>query len=310
VKLLSIEASIIIPTYNRKNILKRSLGHLFKQTYPAAKYEIIVVDDGSVDGTTEMIKTLRPPCSLRYFRQDNKGPAAARNLGIKNAKGRIIIFLDDDIFATPRLIEEYISYHDRFSNVFVSGYTLLSSELIKSSLFLRYAKKRHERSPQSSTNLVFSKFITSNISVKRKNFLDIGLFDETLGKYGWEDIEWGYRAHKRGLKLKFNKNAIAYHYKNPTFEESCRLHRLMGKSAVSFHEKHPDPKIGLLLGIHPLLVFAKSILYNKPLVKLCQKIIPHIQYRKLFPILCFCYSVVLEYYYFIGIKEGLRKRMH
>lgn len=307
---MSIEASIIIPTYNRKNILKRSLGYLFEQTYPAAKYEIIVVDDGSVDGTAEMIKTLRPPCSLRYFRQDNRGPAAARNLGIKNAKGRIIIFLDDDIFATSCLIEEHMSYHDRFSNVFVTGHTLLLPELIKSSLFLRCARKRHERLPWNSANPVFSEFLIGNSSVKKENFLDIGPLDKTLGKYGWEDIEWGYRAHKRGLQLKFNKNAIAHHYKNPTFEESCRLHCLMGKSAVTFYKKHPDLTIALLLGVHPLLVFAKSILYNKPLVKLCQKIIPCIQSRKFFPILYFCYSVVLEYYYFIGIKEGLRKSIH
>ncbi len=307
---MSIEASIIIPTYNRKNILKRSLGYLFEQTYPAAKYEIIVVDDGSVDGTIEMIKTLRPPCSLRYFRQDNRGPAVARNLGIKNAKGRIIIFLDDDIFATSRLIEEHMSYHSRFSNLFATGHTLLLPELIESSLFLRCARKRHERLPWNSANPVFSEFLIGNSSVKKENFLDIGLLDKALGKYGWEDIEWGYRAHKKGLQLKFNRNAIAYHYKNPTFEESCRLHRLMGKSAVTFYKKHPDLTIALLLGVHPLLVFAKSILYNKPLVKLCQKILPYIQSRKFFPILYFCYSVVLEYYYFIGIKEGLRKKMH
>ena len=284
------------------------MSYLFKQTYPAAKYEIILVDDGSNDGTPEIIKALAPPCSLRYFRQDNRGPAAARNLGIKNAKGWIIIFLDDDIFATSRLIEEHMSYHDRFSNVFVTGHTLLLPELIESSLFLRYAKRRHERLPWSSTNPVFS-FRGGNSSVKRENFLDIGLLDETFEKYGWEDIEWGYRAYKRGLQLKFNKNAIAYHYKKPTFEESCRLHRLMGKSAVALHKKHPELRIGFLLGVHPLLVFGKSILYNKPLVRLCQKMIPYIQSRKLFPILCLCYSVVLEYHYFIGIKEGLAKEM-
>lgn len=304
---MSIEASIIIPTYNRKNILKRSLNCLFKQTYPAVKYEIIVVDDGSNDGTAEMIKALRPSCNLRYFRQDNRGVATARNLAIKNVKSQVIIFLDDDIFATSRLIEEHMSYHDRFSNVFVTGYTLLSPELIESSLFLRCVKKRHERLPWHSANPTFS-FQCANSSVKKRNFLDIGLFDETLGKYGWEDIEWGYRAHKRGLQLKFNSDAIAYHYKNPTFQESCRLHRLIGKSGVTLSKKHPDLRVGLLLGVHPVIVFAKSILYNKPLVELCQKIIPHIQSRKLLPILCFCYSVVLEYHYFIGIKEGLGKK--
>ena len=87
--------SVIIPTYNRKDILRESLTSLFNQTLSSEKYEIIVIDDGSIDETGDMVKELIPksPVILKYFRQENKGPASARNLGILNAQGKIILFI-------------------------------------------------------------------------------------------------------------------------------------------------------------------------------------------------------------------------
>ena len=91
--------SVIIPTYNRKDILIKCLNALNKQTLSHTAYEVIVVDDGSNDGTEDAIKNLQLACKFTYLRQENKGPGAAKNLGIKHATGELLLFINDDIIA-------------------------------------------------------------------------------------------------------------------------------------------------------------------------------------------------------------------
>ncbi|MBV5349891.1 glycosyltransferase family 2 protein, partial [bacterium] len=86
----------IIPTFNRSAILVRCLQHLISQTLPPEHFEVIVCDDGSTDDTYEQVKAFRAPYSIVYLRQENSGPAAARNMGIRKAAGAFILFLNDD----------------------------------------------------------------------------------------------------------------------------------------------------------------------------------------------------------------------
>src|SRR5579871_5778539 len=94
-----MKLSVVVPTYNRKDSLRRTLDGLAKQTYPFADFEVVVVSDGSTDGTTEMladyVKTA--PYSLRSVLQANGGPSKARNRGIQEAQHEVIVFLDDDV---------------------------------------------------------------------------------------------------------------------------------------------------------------------------------------------------------------------
>jgi len=92
-----MQISVIIPTYNRSKILSECLGELEGQSFPKEEFEVIVIDDASRDRTYELVGSFGHRLNIRYFRQErNKGPAAARNVGIKEAKGEIIAFLDDD----------------------------------------------------------------------------------------------------------------------------------------------------------------------------------------------------------------------
>src|SRR5262245_25867711 len=91
------DLSIVVPTYNRRAGIERFLRALEEQTFPATRFEVVVVDDGSTDGTDAALAAMQTPYRLRVLHQENAGPAAARNAGLREAQGRLIVFLDDDV---------------------------------------------------------------------------------------------------------------------------------------------------------------------------------------------------------------------
>ena len=96
--------SVVVPTYNRLPLLAEALGSVWRQTF--TDYEVIVVDDGSTDGTAEWLDSQTP--RLRFLRQENKGPGAARNLGAAEAKGEYLAFLDSDDVWFPWTLATYV----------------------------------------------------------------------------------------------------------------------------------------------------------------------------------------------------------
>ncbi len=105
--------TVLVPTRNRRDVLiSRTLPAMFNQDIPPENVEIIVIVDGGTDGTAEALHQLRPACSLRIFEQANRGPGAARNIGIHAAKGESILFIDDDIICGPNLFQEHIQSHE------------------------------------------------------------------------------------------------------------------------------------------------------------------------------------------------------
>src|SRR5712671_988446 len=123
-----MEISVVIPTYNRRTLLARTLQNIFNQDLPPDQYEVIVVVDGSSDGTLEMLRELEPRCALRILSQANQGQAAARNAGIGAARGKLVLFLDDDILVPPNLLRAHASAHRPGEPAVVFGSVLVSEE--------------------------------------------------------------------------------------------------------------------------------------------------------------------------------------
>src|SRR5205814_3294574 len=96
--------TVVIPTFQRKDRLARVLDGLSRQTHPA--FEVVVVDDGSTDGTSQYLRETRFPFHVCAISQLNAGPAAARNAGVAAAKGDVVLFLDDDVIPAPELVAE------------------------------------------------------------------------------------------------------------------------------------------------------------------------------------------------------------
>src|SRR5258708_5322521 len=104
--------SVVIPAYKRVARVERALGALAHQTQDRDAFEVIVVSDGSTDGTLDYLEHAHLPFNLAFATQENAGPAAARNRGLTLAKGSLVVFVDDDIVAGPRLIEEHVRTHE------------------------------------------------------------------------------------------------------------------------------------------------------------------------------------------------------
>ena len=244
--------TVIIPTYNRAKILGKCLKAIQEQTYPKTDYEVIIINDGSTDVTEELVKSMinNSPCKLRYFKQEkNRGPAAARNVGIRNANGEIVLFIGDDIIATPTLLEEHVKWHKKYpeDNVAILGYITWSAE-IKITPFMQWLenggsqfaywqiKDKIEVGPQY--------FYSSNISLKKKFLVENnGFFDEEFPYAAYEDTELGYRLSQKGLKLVFNKSAIGYHNHPTSLEDACQRMIKVGESSLLLAKKLGEEQI-------------------------------------------------------------------
>lgn len=237
--------TVAIPTYNRKDVLSRVLQALTRQTLSLSGYEIIIVDDGSNDGTAESIrKFCNSPVSIRYFFQKNKGPATARNLAVKEAKNKLILFINDDTIPAEDLIEQHVLYHQKWpdDNVAVLGHALWA-EGIEVPVYARHYLVAEYKKLEGLDEVRPVDFITCNISVKKDFLIHNGFFDEDFPYAAHEDRELGYRLGKKGLRIKYNQYAFVYHYhifQDP--EPFLRHNRHLGAALAIWESKIPDER--------------------------------------------------------------------
>ena len=228
--------SVIIPTYNREEVLAKALNGYLAQSSPSLIHELIIVDDGSTDGTESLVQEFsrKSPFPVLYFRQPNKGPAAARNLGIREAHAELVLFTDSDIIPEHDLVEQHVAWHRRYrqTEAAILGYVTWPPE-IHSTPFMRwYGENKlfgfHRlRNKREAT---FHFFYTCNLSLKTEFLRNCGQFDEDFKTAAFEDTELGFRLSKKGLQLLYNPAAIVYHYQFFSFEDACR--KVLGNTAA------------------------------------------------------------------------------
>jgi len=234
--------SIVIPTYNRAEKLDRALAHLYEQELAHESYEVIVVDDGSMDETDKVLKSWKGKWpQLSTLHQSNSGQAKARNRGIKKAQGQILLIGQDDIYASPNFLKSHVDFHQAHPelNMACLGLTEWWPQLEVSNFmhWLTHGGPQfaYDRlSPNESVEHWF--FYTSNISLKTE-VLQKNLFDESFSAYGWEDIELGYRLMSKGLELIYRPEALAWHDHMMHEEEFKERMLSIGKGAPLLEEK-------------------------------------------------------------------------
>ena len=230
------EVSVVIPTYNRRRQLELTLAGLARQTYPRDLFETIVVSDGSTDDTDTYLTGDDVPLPVVPVTQTNAGPAAARNNGVSVARGRLIMFIDDDIVPAPECIARHVARHDPLDDDRVVVGPMLDPPYHEMSPWIAWEQRmlykqydamvagRFEPSPRQ--------FYTGNASIARRHVIAAGGFDTSFRRA--EDIELAYRLHDRGLKFVFDPQAVAHHYAERTFDSWRRIAYDYGRMNVIF----------------------------------------------------------------------------
>jgi glycosyltransferase involved in cell wall biosynthesis len=258
--------SVVITTYNRRDTLDENLTRLAAQNVNLDTIEVIVIDDGSNDGTREMVhaKAVDSPFSLRYLYHANRGPGYSQNRGIREAKYPLILLLADDALPMPGLLYEHLRLHNLHpqSNVAVAGKMQQSPEL-PDTLFLRYWDPWENRYLDSCDELEYIFFWGCNVSFKRSLILDHGFFLERQGA-AMEDVELGFHlARTAEMKLLYGKKAICHHKHYETIDSACKRAYERGLNFDILTNNVTDPLLFARLRILGQPVFRPSSLESE-----------------------------------------------
>lgn len=237
---------IVIPTYNRSQALGICLEHLEKQTW--SNFEVIVVDDGSTDTTPQQMEQYLSKSALhvRYFRQENCGPARARNFAISMTQSPLCLIIGDDIFASPDFVKIHFQFHQENPHCYMAGLGLTrwseSGQIITP--FMRWLDESGTQFSYhdllAGVTPSWKHFYTSNLSLKTQ-VLRENPFNETFSKAAVEDLELGYRLEVQyRLKLVFLPEALADHLHPTSFRQACKRMYNVGVSMQMFHRLWPE----------------------------------------------------------------------
>ncbi len=254
--------SIIVPTYQRAARLERLLVWLFAQAVNRQRSELIIVDDGSADDTWKVLSHAAEGQSwLRPFRQSNQGQAAARQLGVDNSRGDVLLFLDDDMQpAAPDFFEQHRTFHSKANTVALGGILPPPGDPQRPAFEYFYEKsirRMYEDFSSGRQKPAGKHFFSANVSLPKRLFLSVGGFDRRYRHA--EDRELGLRLEmKAGAQFCYLPAAAAYHH-SPTgrYASFIRRAELYGGYDLQMAALYPER-----LDLHP-----KSILENPPALK-------------------------------------------
>jgi len=255
--------AVVIPTFNRRAILERTLAALAAQTQ--RDFRVVVVDDGSTDGTWEWLerRAVTPPMTplalmaptaptsgapqIVALRQENRGQGQARNRGLQEVGEELVLFLGDDVIPRPGLIAEHRAAHVQQARdgagVGVVGFTDWRRSEMKVTPALEMVNVEGHQfgfaHMRAEAEVPFTCFYTSNISLPRA-LLGDQPFDAAFSAYGWEDVELGYRLHLAGLKLVYHPAAAAEHLHPMKLADLFARQRLVGRGVRTLYALHPE----------------------------------------------------------------------
>ncbi|MGH9380711.1 MAG: glycosyltransferase [Thermoanaerobaculia bacterium] len=236
--------SVVIPTFERKEVVLTSVRALSRQTF-SGRFEVVVVVDGSTDGSAEVLRGLGVPFPLTVVEQPNRGAATARNHGAGLSAGEILLFLDDDMEAHPELLAEHDRSHREGADA-VLGHLPLHPDSPPGFLSAgveSWAEERLARLSAPGAPLTLHDLLTGQMSVAREVFQRMGGFDVEFthaGSFGNEDVDFGYRLLKRGYKVVFNPRAISRQRYVVEPRQYLRQWYEAGRADVGFARKHPE----------------------------------------------------------------------
>lgn len=293
------DISVVIPTYNRLDTLREVVPTLLAQDLPSDRYELLICDSNSNDGTAEYLAGVREAHpNVRHLPGAYTGRAMARNAGIAAATGAIVLFNDSDILASPDLLSQHLRRHQERRNIAVVGWEVQVKDLADYAYKRDHPQERGHLHPPTRKRLSWLYFLTGNASVEREKLLEVGRFDESFTGYGHEDLELGYRLQKAGVEIVYEPLAVNYHCQDVPHDDQKEKMKLAGRSTVRFYRKHPDFAVKANLGMTAVSLGLHSFLTSVPV--LLGWLDKNAERSKL------ARDVVQQYHYVSGIKSALQ----
>lgn len=241
--MIELDCSVIVPTYNREQLLDYTLASLTRQRLPRDRFEVLVVDDGSSDNSQAIVEQYQGLLNVRYYFQEDDGyrVALARNTGVRNARSPLCVFIDSGVILHSRCLEAHVRHHEDSSErraavgyVFCFNKDNEDAEQIRRELDLEDVDGSIDRFSASGRWLDFREefyskygdeydwlpapyliFWTCNLSVRTADLHAVGIFDESFRTWGIEDVDLGYRLFRDGVRLTLCREAQSLHYPHP-----------------------------------------------------------------------------------------------
>jgi glycosyltransferase involved in cell wall biosynthesis len=334
--------SVIIPTYNRKDLLRETLDSLAQQTFPENNFEVIVVDDGSTDGTNGAVAA-GFPFPVRYFSQSNQGDASARNFGAQQSQAEFLVFLDDDILLEPDYLSCLLRAHETYHNRIVVGtWNLWQAEMSPLSHNINislptgafYAQSQVGEDPgtfsdntDGTVELPFRDAYCNNMSLRRRAYFDIGMMQglEFSGSSMWCDLDFAYRAYRQGFQFLRSTKAICWHRDHSVRNLNAYKERVRTAAyrAVVLFRKYPElqahvpmfhDKTPIVWGQDPPRLMARktvrSLVSSRPALWSMEQIVNVLEMR--YPrstVLPTLYRYIIGGHIYQGYQAGLRANL-
>jgi glycosyltransferase involved in cell wall biosynthesis len=227
--------SIVIPTYARPQKLAQCLNAIAHLNYPRDRFEVIIVDDGSPTSLEPVVQPFREQFNLTLMTQSNAGPANARNTGVTLAKGKYIVFTDDDCEPDVNWLQVFADGFSKKPDCMLGGYTInkLSDNIFSqtSQLLIDYIYSYYNSEDKEA-----SFFASNNFALSKEQFLHIGSFDTTFPLAAGEDREFCDRWLYHGYKMQYLPDAIILHSHYLTWSSFCKQHLNYGRGAFHYHQ--------------------------------------------------------------------------
>ena len=250
--------SVVIPTYNRPQYLERCLTALATLDYPRDRFEVIVVDDGSSPPIAPAAEPFQARLALTLIRQDNGGPAKARNTGAAHAKGQYLVFTDDDCQPHPPWLRTLEAELQAQPSALVGGYTVnaLPDNLFStaSQVLIDYLYDYYNQRHQPSF------FASNNFAMAADQFRRLGGFDTSFPLAAGEDREFCDRWLQHGLPLAYAPAAQVSHTHHLSLRRFWRQHFNYGRGAYCFHQARARRASGEVK-VEPLSFYWRLLTY-------------------------------------------------